>query len=40
MTIAELVEYFRKSDERRAIVSTAGGKWLGLIRREDVLDDA
>jgi rhodanese-related sulfurtransferase len=40
MTIAELVDYFRRSDERRAIVSTAGGTWLGLIRREDVLDDA
>ena len=40
MTIAELVDYFRKSDETRAIVSTAGGRWLGLIRREDVLDDA
>ena len=40
MTIAELVDYFRSSDETRAIVSTAGGRWLGLIRREDVLDDA
>ena len=40
MTIAELVDYFRKSHETRAIVSTAGGRWLGLIRREDVLDDA
>lgn len=40
MTIAELEDYFRSSDETRAIVSTAGGTWLGLIRREDVLDDA
>ena len=39
MTITELVDYFRSSDETRAIVSTAGGRWLGLIRREDVLDD-
>ena len=39
MTIAELVDYFRSSNETRAIVSTAGGRWLGLIRREDVLDD-
>lgn len=39
MTIAELVDYFRSSDEARAIVSTAGGRWIGLIRREDVLDD-
>lgn len=39
MTIAELVEYFRSSNEARAIVSTAAGRWLGLIRREDVLDD-
>ena len=38
MTIAELVEYFRSSDETRAIVSTASGRWIGLIRREDVLD--
>ena len=37
MTIAELVDYFRSSDERRAIVSTSGGRWIGLIRREDVL---
>ena len=40
MTIAELVDYFRTSHETRAIVSTAAGRWLGLIRREDVLDDA
>ena len=39
MTIAELVDYFRRSHERRAVVSTAGGRWLGLITREDVLDD-
>ena len=39
MTIAELVDYFRTSHETRAIVSTAAGRWLGLIRREDVLDD-
>lgn len=38
MTIAELVTYFEDSDERRAIVSTLGGHWIGLIRREDVLD--
>ena len=38
MTIAELVDYFRSSDETRAIVSTAGGRWIGLIRRADVLD--
>lgn len=40
MTIAELVDYFRSSDERWAVVSTLGGKWIGLIRREDVLDGA
>lgn len=39
MTIAELVDYFRSSDETRAIVSTAAGRWIGLIRREDVVDD-
>jgi rhodanese-related sulfurtransferase len=38
MTIAELVDYFRRSDARRAIVSTAAGRWIGLIDREDVLD--
>ena len=38
LTIAELVDYLRKSDERRAIVSTPSGRFLGLIRREDVLD--
>ena len=38
LTIAELVEYFRTSDETRAIISTPSGRWLGLVRREDVLD--
>ena len=38
MTIAELVTYFETSDEHRAIVSTHTGRWIGLIRREDVLD--
>ena len=38
MTIAELVDYFRRSDEQRALVTTASGRWLGLIRRQDVLD--
>jgi rhodanese-related sulfurtransferase len=38
MTIAELVSYFEDSDEQRAIVSTLGGRWIGLIRRSDVLD--
>ena len=39
MTIAELVGYFRDSDEHRALVTTHAGRWIGLIRREDVLDD-
>jgi rhodanese-related sulfurtransferase len=38
MTIKELIGYFRSSDENRAIVSTLGGRWIGLIRRQDVLD--
>jgi rhodanese-related sulfurtransferase/CBS domain-containing protein len=38
MTIRELVEYFESSNEARAIVSTHEGRYLGLIRREDVLD--
>ena len=38
MTVRELVEYFRSSNEHRAIVSTHTGRFLGLIRREDVLD--
>jgi hypothetical protein len=37
MTIRELVGYFRKSDESRALITTNGGEWIGLIRREDVL---
>jgi rhodanese-related sulfurtransferase len=37
MTVRELVGYFRRSDEARAIVSTNGGEWIGLIRRDDVL---
>jgi Mg/Co/Ni transporter MgtE len=37
MTVKELVQYFEKSDESRAIISTNGGEWIGLIRREDVL---
>lgn len=39
MTIKEMVEYFRKSDENRAIVSSLTGQWIGLIRRSDLLDD-
>ena len=38
MTVRELVEYFRSSNENRAIVSTHAGVFLGLIRRRDVLD--
>ena len=38
MTVRELVEYFRSSDENRAIVSTHAGRFLGLIRRHHVLD--
>jgi rhodanese-related sulfurtransferase len=38
MSIGELVTYFRESDESRAIVSTLAGRWIGLIRRGDVLD--
>lgn len=37
MTIDELVAYFEKTEEKRAIVSTATGEWIGLIRRTDVL---
>lgn len=39
MTIAELVTYFRKSNESRAIISTLSGRWIGIIRRSDVIDD-
>lgn len=38
LTIQELVEYFRKSNEARAIITTHEGVWIGLVRREDVLD--
>jgi CBS domain containing-hemolysin-like protein len=38
LTIEELVDYFRTSDERWAIVTTLGGRWIGMIRREDHLD--
>lgn len=39
MTVRELVTYFRESNESRAIVSTLSGRWIGLIRRSDVIDD-
>lgn len=39
MTIGELVTYFLESNESRAIVSTLSGRWIGLIRRGDVIDD-
>lgn len=39
MTIGELVTYFRDSNESRAIISTLSGRWIGLVRRSDVLDD-
>lgn len=38
MTIGELVTYFRTSNESRAIITTLSGRWIGLIRRRDVLD--
>lgn len=38
MTVAELVGYFRSSDEQRALVTDLGGHWIGLIRRADLLD--
>lgn len=38
MTIGELVTYLRDSNEARALVTTLSGRWIGLIRREDVLD--
>lgn len=38
MTIKELVEYFRKGDDVRALVTTTGGEWIGMIQRGDVLD--
>lgn len=39
MTIKEMVEYFRKSDESRAIITSLTGEWIGMIRRADVIDD-
>jgi rhodanese-related sulfurtransferase len=36
MTVRELVQYFDKSDEARAIITDNGGVWIGLIRRDDV----
>lgn len=39
MTIKEMVGYFRKSDENRAIITSSTGEWIGMIRRADVLDD-
>jgi rhodanese-related sulfurtransferase len=38
MTLREMADYFRTSDEARAIISTLEGRWIGLIRRTDVLD--
>lgn len=38
MTVRELVDYFRSSNENRALVTTHTGRFLGLIRRHDVLD--
>lgn len=39
MSIKEMVEYFRKSDESRAIITSLTGEWIGMIRRADVIDD-
>lgn len=39
MTVKEMVEYFRGSDEDRAIISSLTGAWIGMVRRADVLDD-
>lgn len=38
LTVQELVEYFRSSNEARAIITTHEGVWIGLVRREDVRD--
>jgi rhodanese-related sulfurtransferase len=38
LTVQELVEYFGTSNEARAIITTHEGVWIGLVRREDVLD--
>lgn len=38
MTVRELVDYFRSSDENRALVTTHTGRFLGLIRRQDMVD--
>ena len=39
MTIKEMIEYFHKSDEARALITTLDGQWIGLIRRSDVIHD-
>lgn len=37
MSIKEMVEYFHKSDEARALITTLDGQWIGLVRRSDVI---
>jgi rhodanese-related sulfurtransferase len=38
LTVQELVDYFRTSHESRALITTHEGLWLGIVRREDVVD--
>ncbi len=37
MTVKELVAYLDKGGDTRALVTTSDGRWIGLIRRSDVV---
>jgi hypothetical protein len=34
-----MAEYFRRRDLPRALVTTVEGRWIGLVRRRDVVRD-
>lgn len=38
LTIRELHDYFERGHDERALVTTLTGRWIGLIRRTDLLD--
>jgi Mg/Co/Ni transporter MgtE len=40
MTIREMIAYFEKGDDERALVTTLDGVWIGIIRREDLVGES
>jgi rhodanese-related sulfurtransferase len=37
LPIDELADYFRRRDQARALVTTVEGRWIGIVRRRDLM---